>query len=730
MLARCSLTALGLVLALTQPARSDEADEKLLQAELLEVSAGDLTRAIEAYKALEADEKAPARVRARAALNIGRSLRKLGQLEAAKKQLEGVITAHSGEAEVVRQAQSFLRELQTGKADSQKFDWLKELEKNPEIQAKVFDLCLELASGSEEREKTARRQLRALGTVGVPVMERVLEGSRDSGQRDLLALTLLECGRFEHLAVLFDPERPPSLSGDKLREWLNLLPRRPEAYRKAVIAACERLTDPRIAGHAAFVRIMAGDRREAQALFLAAEPLAAKVLGWQRNQLCQLSAQDPGVADLLAERILDETRDLAVRLSYAEALSQAMPAKLTADHWVAMVKGDINAWLPRAIEEGKTDILERVTASAGEQALVKYFTTHFRTDQEVRTMPPAWAKALRSARALQALWWVASRRDDAIPDLVDLLRRRAAEAPGFTWVEAFNHLPSAVNFAFVGAMTALLDAEDPETIAIATVPLQLTEQTLEAKTLERLEGLYRAAQSSDDLRAQLFDVLSKQYNLDASRLSAWDWPKLLAEGDPLVEKLLTYISGIAVPAQPPRRGRPSRTGPQGVSGWLKGLSAEERWKLVEAGIASPSAGIRAEMIRLVPKQSPELVPTFRKLLNDPSGIVQTTLIEYLSAVQRADIGPLYLEMVQSPARSYCLAALFRLPDFASADCLEPIARLLDDPDIEVRTKALEALKKTRAALEERKEWDDLIRHLKAAPRVDSKSEAKPDSKQP
>src|SRR5262245_53647068 len=112
------------VLALTaltaRPSRGEEPkpadpEEKLLRAQLLEVSTGEIEKAVAAYEAIRADEKAPPAVRARATLYLARSERKRGQVDSARKLLEGLVADRALDREVRRQAESFLRELTGGK---------------------------------------------------------------------------------------------------------------------------------------------------------------------------------------------------------------------------------------------------------------------------------------------------------------------------------------------------------------------------------------------------------------------------------------------------------------------------------------------------------------------------------------------------------------------------------------------------------------------------------------
>ena len=125
------------------PAR-EAAEDRLLRAELLEVSTGALDQAMAVYRAIQADDQTPEPVRARALLYLARCHRKLGELKTAEKLLNDLVQQHGRQREIVRQARSFLRELRRGEADNPEFDWLGQLERNPEIQARVFDLAMEL----------------------------------------------------------------------------------------------------------------------------------------------------------------------------------------------------------------------------------------------------------------------------------------------------------------------------------------------------------------------------------------------------------------------------------------------------------------------------------------------------------------------------------------------------------------------------------------------------------
>ncbi len=62
---------------------ADDAEDRLLSAELLEVSSGDFEKARAAFQLIASDEKASEAVPWKAQLGLSRCQRKLGQLEAA-----------------------------------------------------------------------------------------------------------------------------------------------------------------------------------------------------------------------------------------------------------------------------------------------------------------------------------------------------------------------------------------------------------------------------------------------------------------------------------------------------------------------------------------------------------------------------------------------------------------------------------------------------------------------
>ena len=221
--------------------KGNKAEDRLLEAELLEVSSGDLKQAMAIYRAILDNEKNTESARARALLYMARCHRKLGQLEEARKLLEKLVKTHTEERKVLRRARNFLRELKSGKADNPQFDWMQELEKNPEIQARIFDLAMDLANPSDETKFTnARRQLLALGGIAVPVLEKMIGTSRDIVHRRNMAIILLHSSHFEFLSLVLDSKyRLRKSVFDGLLGFMRLIPSLGEEDQRRLVEALD-----------------------------------------------------------------------------------------------------------------------------------------------------------------------------------------------------------------------------------------------------------------------------------------------------------------------------------------------------------------------------------------------------------------------------------------------------------------------------------------------------------
>ena len=329
-------------------------EDRLLEGELFEVSAGDLDKAMTVYRTLIDLSDTPESVRARALLYLARCHRKLGQVDRAKEHLDRLVQKHTEERDVLRQARAFLRELQ-GETSNPEFDWLSELGKNPEIQARVFDLAMDMVDVDGETGQRARRQLLALGSVGVPVLEKMVATSRDARHRHHLALLLINLGKVENWHVLLNPKSPLSLrlsshtkdgrptsngvlvSG--LSAFFRSIPDLSAAERTRlldVIAAIpeDEATEP----YRQLIRLHAGAVRE----FAPAIPALERILRYGSSKLgvellfAERLENDPAAPEAIAARLLSP--ECRMQHTYYRLLLAGAPAALGVAHHALMLR--------------------------------------------------------------------------------------------------------------------------------------------------------------------------------------------------------------------------------------------------------------------------------------------------------------------------------------------------------------------------------------------------------
>ncbi len=181
---------------------SDSPDARLLRAEILELSRGDLDSAMAIYRSLSEDESAGEAIRAKALLQLARCHRKRGELEPARDLLERLVEKHLSQGEVIEQARGFLRELKAGRSDNPAFDWLESMMTSPEVQDRIFGHIMAMVSPNEAGDE-AKKQLKALGGIVVPALEKFVRTTQDDLHREHLARLLVELEQFEYLATVF-----------------------------------------------------------------------------------------------------------------------------------------------------------------------------------------------------------------------------------------------------------------------------------------------------------------------------------------------------------------------------------------------------------------------------------------------------------------------------------------------------------------------------------------------
>jgi hypothetical protein len=541
-----------LVALLTAPAaalRAEGVEDRLLEGEILEVSKGDLEKAMAIYRAIHADEKAPEAARARALLYLARCQRKVGEIEAARKTLDDLVKAHAKEEEVIRQARSFLREIESGKAESPRFDWLREMEKSPEVQAKAFDLAMDLALNPNEGEYLrAMRQLRALGTLAAPILERVIETSRDPTQRVSIAVLLAQMGRYERLPVIFETD--VSVRSNYLvsafQTVVAVIPDLEERARKEFLAAVERAPETTKRDLVRQICLLAGAKEgEVDPLL---RGLEGGVERWDAlaigRALTRTAARDPAAARAIAGRIVDRACPAKAREIYFSVLGEASPASLGTDEYVAHIEA-LETNQAQALEQlpdaGKFEVLLRLTAGPARDAVTALFWSSgvqvgrgraargsSRVPSQSPSPDPRWAPVLRAAKDWRGLHILAELNEAAIPDLVEFLRNRSTLAPEYGGCVNANDCAHAAAWgqpgggpsaALLEAMAKLIDAEDPITVAIAIETLSLGSPEAVSPAFTAVERLARSA-ADDRVRELALHVLVKVFGMDPEKGSA------------------------------------------------------------------------------------------------------------------------------------------------------------------------------------------------------------------
>ena len=469
-------------------------EKKLLEAELLEVVSGDLDGAMAVYRALQADETTPEPVRARALLYLARCLRKRGQLQNAEKILAGLVKTHTTDAAVLRQARSFLEELRRGKSWNPAFDWLGAMEKNPEIQARVFQLAMDVAIPDSQAGVLARKQLLSLGRIAVPVLEKLCDASRQPDHRKHLALILVHTGRFEKLAVLFGQGEAPH-NGSKMDLYLceftsrvNMLD---AGEKKRLLAALDAIRpQPAAAAYLAMIRILAGESRDLAGKLKAIETLVPGPFHYYRgdthglsNQLHSLVKKDRALEAALAERLRDPILPWTAAEVYLDCLGervlthlerkevvQVLSRQCPRDH--AMID-NFHAIAGMLQKEKDVTTFARMAAIPALNKLVhEHFLRTYSVLERPAEVPRAWGPVLRAGAYGKELHQLAEQRDDMVETFTGFLLERKKKAPGYLGYGGRDPAwrPSA---AYAAAMKKVLDVHDPVSQAIAAEALAL-----------------------------------------------------------------------------------------------------------------------------------------------------------------------------------------------------------------------------------------------------------------
>ena len=108
----------------------------------------------------------------------------------------------------------------------------------------------------------------------------------------------------------------------------------------------------------------------------------------------------------------------------------------------------------------------------------------------------------------------------------------------------------------------------------------------------------------------------------------------------------------------------------------------------------------------------DTLPFFEGALADKREDVQSLASRRLVNVSRVEFAPLFLTLLKKDNQGHQLVAIEGLKRFALPEAIEPLAELLNDPDIEIRETALDALKSIRETLKEKEEWQKVLESLR------------------
>ncbi len=442
----CCLVALPLLGQERDAPATPDPEARLLEAELLELGEGKIEDAIEIYRALLARDDLSAILHARTLFSIARAHRKRGELGAANERYEELIAAHPDNEKLVDASRRYLTEIEDGADRLPEFDWLVQVEQNPEIQAQIFEWGMQLVGSSASAAFGARRRLQSLGVVVVPVLEPMLENSRDAGHRYELARILIGMGRVQHIPVLIESnyEQPAndsllasmlqSQSAEDLGEALRIL----ESYSDS--------DEPRARWMAATTRLYLGSWKRLEEDLRTVVTLQDKFRDDDWNHNIPFSAHPEGLArirDLLLEvvetsfsayeqllqEILRNAPDL-VRQEDLNPLStvgrQPMPDTLLLLHQ------ERRAHLLSLLEGANAPVLLGTLRGSRE--------TYY--DDDWKALGPDFpavqrARIFRACRLFDHLLALALEDDTAVPVFEDFLRNRIREVdPNKPWVGA------------------------------------------------------------------------------------------------------------------------------------------------------------------------------------------------------------------------------------------------------------------------------------------------------
>jgi hypothetical protein len=163
---------------------------------------------------------------------------------------------------------------------------------------------------------------------------------------------------------------------------------------------------------------------------------------------------------------------------------------------------------------------------------------------------------------------------------------------------------------------------------------------------------------------------------------AIDWPRFLGGDDPFAGELVSKVGSS-------------------LFQWARGLPEGEQDAIFQAGGASPQEVVRTVTMKFYPADRAGFAAAIEKGLRDSSSPVRAAAAGRLEHIQRSDAAPLLHEHLRHQDRGVRLLVIAALARFADRASIPKLVEVFDDPDLQIRDKALQAAQSIRQTIEER-----------------------------
>jgi HEAT repeat protein len=131
------------------------------------------------------------------------------------------------------------------------------------------------------------------------------------------------------------------------------------------------------------------------------------------------------------------------------------------------------------------------------------------------------------------------------------------------------------------------------------------------------------------------------------------------------------------------------------------LPEGEQDAIFQAGGASPQEVVRTVTMKFYPADRAGFAAAIEKGLRDSSSPVRAAAAGRLEHIQRSDAAPLLHEHLRHQDRGVRLLVIAALARFADRASIPKLVEVFDDPDLQIRDKALQAAQSIRQTIEER-----------------------------